>query len=141
MKRRMPRIATALAALALLLPASAASALEPRGAATLRALDKVKGASQDLTVKVGSTVSYGRLSITVRACWQAPPEDAPESAAFVEVRSKPGARSGLSGAVTRQPAAADNDDLFSGWMYASSPGLSALEHPTYDVWVISCSAS
>jgi hypothetical protein len=132
--------AAACASAALLCLASA-SALEPRGAATLRALDKVNGASRDLTVKVGSTTSFGRLSITVRACWQAPPEDAPESAAFVEVVSKPGARSGLSGSVTRQPADVKSDRLFSGWMFASSPGLNALEHPTYDVWVISCSAS
>jgi hypothetical protein len=125
----MSRLA-ALAAAAILLAVPGATALEPRGGVTLRALDKVTGNAVDLDARTGDTISFGRLTLTVRACYQAPETDTPESAAYVEIRSK-AAKSG---------AEAD-ESLFAGWMFASSPGLNALEHPTYDVWVISCSAS
>jgi hypothetical protein len=137
MKMKFPiRITFATAAVAL--AAAGASALEPRSGVKIRALDKITGNSTDLTAKIGDTIKFGRLSLTVRACYQAPPEDTPESAAFLEIRSLAPAQA--------QPAstsAAEKTDgpLFSGWMFASSPGLSALEHPVYDVWVISCSAS
>ena len=136
-------LATAAGALA----ATGASALEPRSGVKLRALDKITGNSTDLTARVGDTLKFGRLSVTVRACFQAPPQDAPESAAFLEIHA-------LGAASTRETAAqkagkeargpkpvGPDGLLFSGWMFASSPGLSALEHPTYDVWVISCNTS
>ena len=69
-------------------------------------------------------VTFGTLEIVVRSCHKRPPEEPPESAAFLEVTDiKP----------NEDPA-----PLFSGWMFASSPALSALEHPVYDVWVIDC---
>ena len=115
----------------------------------LRALDKITGNSKDLSAKVGDSITFGRLRVTVRACYQADPRETPESAAFLEVRSttptekQPEAdKSGVTPAMYRGPQPIGPDGLlFSGWMYASSPGLNALEHPTYDVWVISCSAS
>lgn len=115
----------------------------------LRALDKITGNSKDLSAKVGDSITFGRLRVTVRACYQADPRETPESAAFLEVRSttptekQPEAdKSGVTPAMNRGPQPIGPDGLlFSGWMYASSPGLNALEHPTYDVWVISCSAS
>ena len=124
-------------------------AMQTYSAVKLRALDKITGNSRDLSAKVGDSLTFGRLRVTVRACYQSDPRETPEAAAFLEIRS------------TTTPAKAEATDkptntsrmnkgpqpigedglLFQGWMYASSPGLSALEHPTYDVWVISCSAS
>jgi hypothetical protein len=137
-----------LATAALALATGPASALEPRTGVKLRALDKITGNSTDLTAKVGETLKFGRLTVTVRACYAAPPEDTPESAAFLEIHSvapvkKEGVKPGdLAGKLGRGPQPIGPDGLlFSGWMFASSPGLSALEHPTYDVWVISCNAA
>jgi len=136
-----------LATAAIALATAGASALEPRSGVKLRALDKITGNSTDLTAKVGQTLKFGRLSVTVRACFQAPPEDTPESAAFLEIHalapeSKRVTAAEKSGKEPRGPQPIGPDGLlFSGWMFASSPGLSALEHPTYDVWVISCNAS
>jgi hypothetical protein len=121
----------------------ASAELEPRSGVTLRALDKITGRSTDIKVRVGRMVEFGRLEITPRACWQSPPEDAPESAAFLEIVSKGPTRRSLELEADRPRVNTEGGDtetrLFSGWMYASSPGLNALEHPTYDVWVISCS--
>lgn len=136
-----------IVALSLIAVSSPASALEPRSGVVLRALDKITGNSTDLESKVGQTIQFGRLEVTVRACFQAPPEDTPESAAFVEVTSNtPEERARLPGgreptAASAQTAQTEGGRIFSGWMFASSPGLNALDHPTYDVWVISCTAS
>lgn len=135
-----------LATAAVALAATGASALEPRSGVKLRALDKITGNSTDLTARVGDTLKFGRLSVTVRACFQAPPQDTPESAAFLEIHALGAAAretaAQKAGKETRGPKPIGPDGLlFSGWMFASSPGLSALEHPTYDVWVISCNTS
>jgi len=146
MKFKIPiRITFATAAMAL--AAAGASALEPRTGVKLRALDKITGNSTDLSAKIGETIKFGRLTVTVRACYQAQPEDTPESAAFLEIRSMvpPNAKADTPKAtqpIGHAPELVGPDGmLFTGWMFASSPGLSALEHPTYDVWVISCNAS
>ena len=71
-------------------------------------------------------MQFGTLSIRVRDCEKSPPEEPPESAAFVEIdETRPGE------VRTR---------VFSGWMFASSPALSALEHPVYDVTLLDCKA-
>lgn len=143
-KRVFRFIAAALVALAC---TGAASALEPRRAVKLRALDKITGNSIDLTANVGETIHFKSLSVTVRSCQQAPPEDTPESAAYLEIATSTplekiplGKRQGVE-AGKRNAAKNEPQQIFSGWMFASSPGLNALEHPTYDVWVISCIAS
>jgi hypothetical protein len=136
-----------LATAAVALASAGASALEPRSGVKLRALDKITGNSTDLTAKVGDTLKFGRLSVTVKACFQAPPQDTPESAAFLEIHALGAESQRVSaaekaGKETKGPKPIGPDGLlFSGWMFASSPGLSALEHPTYDVWVISCNSS
>ena len=143
--RRLARIG--LAAVAASALAAAASALEPRPGVRVRALDKVTGQATDISLKIGQTTTFGRLSLTVRACYAAPPEDTPESAAFIEIRSlgpSPNSRGAKERKEKGEKAIADPrtaPTVFSGWMYASSPGLSALEHPVYDVWVIQCSAA
>jgi hypothetical protein len=69
------------------LAAAGAHALEPRVGVKLRALDKITGNSTDISAKVGETLTFGRLKVTVKACFQAPPEDTPESAAFLEIHA------------------------------------------------------
>lgn len=126
--------------------AASANALEPRSGVLLRALDKLTGNSTDIEVQVGQRLDFGRLEIVVQACFEAPPEDTPESAAYLEVfTTTPEERERLPGgqlevSETGSPAREDGR-IFSGWMFASSPGLNAIDHPTYDVWVISCNAS
>ena len=140
----MKRLAASLILLAggALAAAGTASALEPRNAVVLRTLDKITGNARDVTTRVGQSVKFGPLNVTVRACHEAPPEDTPESAAFLEITTSAPPTRGLSGVSDQRGAAPPQGDMevFSGWMFASSPGLNALEYPTYDVWVISCSA-
>lgn len=92
--------------------------------AVLRALDKVTGRTTDIDALAGVPVRYGSLIITAQYCYTVPPEQPPETTAFLQIdEAKPG-----------EPV----KRLFSGWMFASTPALNALEHPTYDVWVITC---
>lgn len=134
--------ATSLAALVAL--TASANTMAQKNQATLRALDKITGRSTDIVVKVGEPVVYGSLRVELKTCFQAPPEEVPESAAFLRIAStQPVAVETMEVAVAATavaPEAADNPILFSGWMYASSPGLNALEHPVYDIWVIRCTA-
>ena len=95
--------------------------------AVLRALEKVTARISDLEAPLDEVVPFHSLAIKVRTCNKRPPEETPETSAFVEIdEQKP------SGETVR---------VFSGWMFASSPGLNALEHPVYDVWVIDCKTS
>ena len=95
--------------------------------AVLQGLDKITARVSTVPIAVGQTGSYGTLRITVRACRERPPTETPESAVFLEISDqKPG----------EAPVA-----LFSGWMFASSPALNALEHPVYDVWVLNCGSA
>lgn len=109
-----------LPALALSRPASAV----PMDTVVLQGLDKITARVSTIKVPVGQTVNFGALQITARACDKHPPEEAPEAAAFLEV-------------VEVEP---DEKPVlrFSGWMFASSPALSALEHPVYDLIVLDC---
>jgi hypothetical protein len=105
---------------------SSAQAIQMQGA-VLQGLDKITARISTINVAVGQTVAFGSLQITLMACDKHPPEETPESAAFLQVvEQKPG-----EAPVTR----------FSGWMFASSPALSAMEHPVYDLWVLDCSGS
>lgn len=90
----------------------------------LRGLDKITGRPTDITAPVGKPVRFATMTITARFCYSTPPSETPETAAFVQVEDRR----------PDQPARR----IFSGWMYASSPGLNGVEHPLYDVWVISC---
>ncbi|MEL7540218.1 MAG: DUF2155 domain-containing protein, partial [Pseudomonadota bacterium] len=110
------------------------------------ALDKITGRSTDFEMLIGEPKVYGSLRIDLQTCFQTPPEEPPESAAFLKV---------TTANITQVQTMAEPRDLteeelsavadeepelrFSGWMFASSPGLNALEHPVYDIWVIACS--
>jgi len=103
---------------------AAATAAAAREVAVLQGLDKVTARISTIDAPIDSPVRFGSLEITARTCQKRPPEETPESAAFLEIRDiKPGETA---------------VNVFSGWMFASSPALSALEHPVYDVWVIDC---
>lgn len=112
--------------------------------ATLRTLDKITGRATDISVSVDTPIVFGSLNIEMKTCYQTPPELPPESAAFLSIRSTQAVRvENMKAGVDASKVSTvseDNPRLFSGWMFASSPGLSALEHPVYDVWVIRCNA-
>lgn len=96
----------------------------PFNAVRLRGLDKVTARISTIDAPMGLVTRFENLEIVPLRCWQAPPEDQPENAALLNIRE-------LKEGVGPQ-------DIFKGWMYASSPALSGLEHPVYDVTVIEC---
>lgn len=95
--------------------------------AVLQGLDKVTARILSFDVPVGRGARFGTLNVYVDTCQDLPPTYPPESAAFLRVEDQP----------PDEPAR----PIFSGWMFASSPGLNALEHPVYDVWVASCKSA
>lgn len=130
----MRRAAACAALLAASIPAGAAARpSEPHRVAVLRALDKVTARVSTLEAPVDRETRFGTLLVTPRACLVAPPIEPPERAAFLEVREPRGGEVREPGPGGGEPAL-----LFSGWMFASSPGLSALEHPIYDLWLLDC---
>ena len=96
--------------------------------ATMQALDKITARISTLSAPVGEARKFGTLEVTVRRCAFHPPEETPENAALVVIRD-----TGYDPSV--EPA-----EVFSGWMFSSSPAISALEHPVYDITLIACSA-
>jgi hypothetical protein len=107
-------------------PADTTEAPPPQGGTQLllRGLEKITGRPTNVIAPIGKPVHFATLTITARFCYSTPPNETPETAAFVQIEDhRPD-----------QPA----QRIFSGWMYGSSPGLNAVEHPLYDVWVISC---
>jgi len=103
---------------------AAEAANSPYSVAVLQALDKVTARISTVDAPIDQTVKFGTLEIKARYCRKTPPEEAPESVAFLEIDE---VRRGES--PTRR---------FAGWMFASSPSVSAMEHPVYDVWVVDC---
>ena len=90
----------------------------------LGGIDKVAARTAKFEINLRQQVVYNTLIIRAYACKARPPEEPPESAAFLEI-------------LERKPDGT-TQKLFSGWMFASSPALNALEHPVYDVWVVGC---
>lgn len=88
----------------------------------LRGLDTLNGETEDIVLPVGGSAQFGHLEIFADTCRV--PADEPEADAYAFLRIRD----------VREEA-----PRFSGWMFASSPALSALDHPRYDVWVLSCS--
>jgi hypothetical protein len=117
-------VVAALALAGTLLGAADAALATPKEIVVLRALDKITGRVSTLEVAVGRTARFGALEIIPWHCDETPPEQRLESAAFLEVVE------------LRQDE--NPEPRFTGWMLASSPSLSALEHPVYDLWVIDC---
>jgi len=118
------RLGMMLAGIALAAAGADAADMIPEPLALIQGLDKINARVSQFEAPVGQSVRFGTLSVVVRDCERSPPEERPENAAFVEVyETRPGE--------ARQR-------LFSGWMFSSSPALSALEHPVYDVNLLEC---
>ena len=89
----------------------------------LRGLDNLNGTVADIDMRVGETTRFGHLEITAEDCRVPRAEPEADAFAFLKIRD-----------------IREDTPRFSGWMFASSPALSALDHPRYDVWVLSCSS-
>ncbi|MFU1477329.1 DUF2155 domain-containing protein [Roseovarius sp. C7] len=118
------RSALVMAGLMTALAGAAGSAQEATAVgqgAVLRALDKVNGSVTDLELGNASSAQFGRLTINLGECRYPQGDPAGDAYAFLTIQE-------------------DNQSKphFSGWMIASSPALSALDHPRYDVWVMRC---
>ena len=94
------------------------------GRAVFAGLDKITGRTIKFDAAIGETVQFGALQVTARACYTRPPTEPTNTDAFIEVDEVT-----LQGEIKR---------IFTGWMFASSPGLNAVEHPIYDVWLTGC---
>ena len=108
-------------------PAAARAEAVKNPIAVFAALDKVTGRISHLEIPINQTVEFGALKVTPRVCNSRPPTEAPKTTGFVEVDEVK-----LMGEVQR---------IFTGWMFAESPGLHAVEHPVFDVWLTSCKTS
>jgi hypothetical protein len=87
-------------------------------------LDKITGRIISFEAALGETVQFGSLQITPRVCFSRPPTEAPQTDAFAEVDE-----------------VAENHSthrIFTGWMFADSPGMHGVEHPVYDIWLTDC---
>ncbi len=104
------------------LPASAAPIKNP--VAEFTGLDKITGRTITFDVLIDETVQFGALRVTPRTCNTRPPTEPAQTTAFVEVEEIT-----LTNEIQR---------IFTGWMFAASPGLHAVEHPVYDVWLVNC---
>jgi len=92
--------------------------------AVFAGLDKINGRITSFDVAIDETVQFGALRVTPHSCYSRPPTESPRTDAFIDVDEVT-----LQGEVRR---------IFTGWMFASSPGLHAVEHPIYDVWLTNC---
>ena len=104
-------------------PAAFAERIE-NGVAVFSALDKVTATIKTLTVPLGETTVFGALKVTPRVCYSRPATEQPKTTSFVQVDEVQ-----LDG---------KEKSIFSGWMFAESPGLNAVEHPVFDVWLTGC---
>lgn len=92
--------------------------------AVFNGLDKITGRIVSFEVGIGETVQFGSLQLTPRACYTRPATETPNTTAFLEVDE-----------VSAQGRA---ERLFTGWVFAASPGLHGIEHPVYDIWLTDC---
>ena len=121
--RSFRTLALALATLAgAVAPAAADKIKNPT--AVFSGLDKITGRIVTFEVAIDETVQFGALQLTPRVCYTRPPTESPKTTGFLEV----------------DEVTLDNKyrRIFTGWMFASSPGLHAIEHPIYDVWLMDC---
>jgi hypothetical protein len=112
------------AALALLVAPHAMAEKIPNQIAVFTALDKITARIQPLEVPLNKTVKFGGLKITPRVCYTRPSTEEPITSSFVEV----------------DEVQLDDTEkrIFTGWMFAQNPGVHAVEHPVFDVWLTNC---
>jgi hypothetical protein len=125
----MPMVRKGLAALiaiaALVSPAFAETIANP--VAQFSGLDKITGRITQFDVYINETVQFGALQITPRACYTRPPTETQRTSVFLEVDQV-----ALTGKIER---------IFTGWMFADSPALNAIDHAVYDIWLLDCKRS
>ncbi len=92
--------------------------------AVFSGIDKITGRIITFDVYIDETVQFGALQVTPKVCYSRPPSEAPKTTSFIVVDEIT-----LERKIRR---------LFTGWMFADSPGLNAVEHPIYDVWLVDC---
>lgn len=92
--------------------------------AVFTALDKVTANIKKLEVPVNQTSDFGSLRVKAYICYTNPPTEAPKTTSFVQIEEVQ-----VDGQMKK---------IFSGWMFAESPGLNALEHPVFDIWLTGC---
>jgi hypothetical protein len=129
LKRRISAAASLFAiagtaVLSMITAADAARITNP--VAVFSGIDKITGRITTFDVYIGETVQFGALQVTPRVCYSRDDTEAPKTDTFVEVDEIT-----LDRKIRR---------IFTGWMFADSPGLNAVEHPVYDVWLNSCKA-
>jgi hypothetical protein len=110
--------------MALFLATPAAAQRIENSVAIFAALDKVTAKISRLEVPLNQTATFGALKVTPRVCYSRAPTEPPKTTTFVEVEEMQ-----LDGKEKR---------IFTGWMFADSPGLNAVEHPVFDVWLTDC---
>ncbi|MDP9590825.1 UNVERIFIED_ORG: hypothetical protein J2W19_003389 [Shinella zoogloeoides] len=118
-------LATVAVGLALV-PVSAAAARIENPVAVFSGIDKITGRITSFDVYIGETVQFGALQVTPKVCYSRDDTEAQKITSFVEVDEIT-----LDRKIRR---------IFTGWMFADSPGLNAVEHPVYDVWLTECKA-
>jgi hypothetical protein len=105
-------------------PVSAPIAPPKDAVLQIKALNKITGKAIVLAAPLNKPVKFATLTITARTCYSTPASETPETSAFLQIDDDRPDQS--------------HTRAFSGWMYASTPGLNSMQHPLYDVWVISC---
>jgi hypothetical protein len=127
--RFRPSIAAALLASVLGLTPTGGARAEAisNPVATFAGLDKITGRIISFDVLINETVQFGALQVTPKVCYTRPETETPKTTAFVEVDEIT-----LNNSIRR---------IFTGWMFAASPGLHAVEHAVYDVWLTNCKQS
>lgn len=111
-------------AFALLLIATPVAAQEnwvPKKTAELVLLDKIRAQPSKVEINVGSSATFGTLTVNVRSCYVRPPDQPTDSTAFLEVTDSRG-----------------KGDVFKGWVLANTPAVSQMEHPVYDLRLVAC---
>jgi hypothetical protein len=103
-------------------PAAAETISNP--IAAFSGLDKITGRITNFDVYMDETVQFGALQITPRVCYTRPPTETQRTSVFIEVDQV-----SLKGGSER---------LLTGWMFADSPALNAIDHPVYDIWLVDC---
>lgn len=105
----------------------APAAAEPYPVAVFNGLDKITARVTKFDAVKDRPARFGALEVTVRSCDKKPPEEPPQTTAYVEIRQ-----------INEETNTVDSAPIFKGWMFAESPGLNGLEHPVYDVWLNTC---
>ena len=126
LKKTFISLLTLLIVITITISSAHARKMEEMEIVVLKTIDKVSAYTRTFEIPVEKTVKFGAsLFIKARACRKALPIEKPESAAFLQIWEK-------------NPEKEKADWVFSGWMFASNPSISAMEHAVYDVWVVDC---